>query len=781
MPPLPRALLKSFFQKDDTPTEAQFAAWIDSGLNLVEDRALLGLKLYNSTLIYAIDDTVIFNGFIYRAKVTTTPGIFDGTKWEKITFNALNLVGTWDALDNIPTLQTGLGNKGDYYIVSKSGSTVLNAVTSWQRLDIAVFNGTAWEKVAAAATQALVVSYDNEVSGLNGTDVQDAIDELAAHVDALDTDFGTLESTKADKVTTTVYGRFPGLTLNGDLIDSGLHPTDFLDKTNVVEYSPTLDYHPATKLYVDSTSTQKIIPGLAGNFAALTADGNLADSGRRPGDYLAKDNVTPYEPTSDYNPVTKLFMDTCMAEKTDLAVPALAGSYAALNAQGNLVDSLTSPTDFLSRTNTTVYNPSTAYHPATVKFVLDTVSDPTNITPDSDHNFVTNAQIAIWDAKQDALGFTAVPDSRTVNGHDLTSDVTVTKSDVGLDQVDNTADVDKPLSNDAIAANEVVLAAAESYAADPNNIVQDAAHRFISDTQLATLSTAVQNTLTVNGHALNSNISVTKSDVGLGNVTNFDTTNPANITTDATHRFITDTQLATLSTAVQNTLTVNGHALNSNISVTKSDVGLGNVTNFDTTNPANITTDATHRFITDTQLATLSTAVQNTRTVNGHLLNADVVVTKTDLSLNNVTNDEQMSLKFYLSDETTAFTNDTTSFTTDPAFPLRYCKLNFTVLIAGDYLIEWYYELGSSSSNGRVEGRILLDDVTPDIGIHSELMGISDSPPSNPGYVSVNGFYKKTGLTAADHSIRIQIRKQTSSGPTLMKRVRVKLTLVHRT
>lgn len=40
----------------------------------------------------------------------------------------------------------------------------------------------------------------------------------------------------------------------------------------------------------------------------------------------------------------------------------------------------------------------------------------------------------------------AVPDSRKVNGHPLTADVTITKSDVGLGNVDNTADADKPIS-----------------------------------------------------------------------------------------------------------------------------------------------------------------------------------------------------------------------------------------------------------------------------------------------------------------------------------------------
>lgn len=65
----------------------------------------------------------------------------------------------------------------------------------------------------------------------------------------------------------------------------------------------------------------------------------------------------------------------------------------------------------------------------------------------------------------------AVPTSRTVNGHALTADVTVTKSDVGLGNVDNTADVNKPVSTaqaTAIAAQTFsAVALTNPYAASP--------------------------------------------------------------------------------------------------------------------------------------------------------------------------------------------------------------------------------------------------------------------------------------------------------------------------
>lgn len=55
---------------------------------------------------------------------------------------------------------------------------------------------------------------------------------------------------------------------------------------------------------------------------------------------------------------------------------------------------------------------------------------------------------------------------------------------------------------------------------------------------------------------------------------------------------------------VPTTRTINGYALNGNISLGKSDIGLGNVPNTDATNPANITQSASYRFVTDTEKAT---------------------------------------------------------------------------------------------------------------------------------------------------------------------------------
>ena len=54
-----------------------------------------------------------------------------------------------------------------------------------------------------------------------------------------------------------------------------------------------------------------------------------------------------------------------------------------------------------------------------------------DLTDDSTHRTVTDEQIAAWNGKQDALGYTPVPDTRKVNGKALSADITLTAADVG--------------------------------------------------------------------------------------------------------------------------------------------------------------------------------------------------------------------------------------------------------------------------------------------------------------------------------------------------------------
>ena len=71
---------------------------------------------------------------------------------------ALVYQGAWNASTNTPTLASGVGVSGYYYVVSVAGSTNLDGITDWQVGDWAIFNGAAWQKI----------DQTNTVSSVNG-------------------------------------------------------------------------------------------------------------------------------------------------------------------------------------------------------------------------------------------------------------------------------------------------------------------------------------------------------------------------------------------------------------------------------------------------------------------------------------------------------------------------------------------------------------------------------------------------------------------------------------
>ncbi len=71
---------------------------------------------------------------------------------------ALIYQGTWDASTNTPTLASGVGTKGYLYKVSVAGTTNLDGISTWNVGDIAVFNGTVWDKIDGIATEVLSVN-----------------------------------------------------------------------------------------------------------------------------------------------------------------------------------------------------------------------------------------------------------------------------------------------------------------------------------------------------------------------------------------------------------------------------------------------------------------------------------------------------------------------------------------------------------------------------------------------------------------------------------------------
>jgi hypothetical protein len=123
----------------------------------------------------------------------------------------VNYKGTWNASTNTPTLVSSVGTKGDYYVVSVTGSTNLNGITTWTQGDWAIFNGTAWEKVdntdlvtSVAGRTGAVTLTTADISGLGTIATQAASNvsitggSITGITDLAVSDGGTGASTASD-------------------------------------------------------------------------------------------------------------------------------------------------------------------------------------------------------------------------------------------------------------------------------------------------------------------------------------------------------------------------------------------------------------------------------------------------------------------------------------------------------------------------------------------------------------------------------------------------------
>lgn len=127
---------------------------------------------------------------------------------------------------------------------------------------------------------------------------------------------------------------------------------------------------------------------------------------------------------------------------------------------------------------------------------------------------------------------TLVPQTRTVAGKPLSSNVTLVKADVGLGNVDNTSDANKPVSTlQQTALDAKAPTASPTFTGTVSGVTKGMvglgnvdntsdANKPVSTAQSAAINARVPNTRTVAGKALISDVTLGKADVGLGNVDN---------------------------------------------------------------------------------------------------------------------------------------------------------------------------------------------------------------------------------------------------------------------
>ncbi|MEY2493521.1 MAG: trimeric autotransporter adhesin [Verrucomicrobiota bacterium] len=192
-----------------------------------------------------------------------------------------------------------------------------------------------------------------------------------------------------------------------------------------------------------------------------------------------------------------------------------------------------------------------------------------------------------------------VPVTRTVNGHVLSANVTVTKGDVALGNVDNTSDASKPVSTAQAAADTAVANAAAAALAshtgntsNPHSVTKSQVGLGSADNTsdaAKPVSTAQQTALDLKVNANGTIVSATKTKItydAKGLVTLGADATTADIADASNRRYVTDAQRTViqntsgtntgdqdLSGYVPTTRTVNGHPLTSNVTVSAADAG----------------------------------------------------------------------------------------------------------------------------------------------------------------------------------------------------------------
>ena len=141
--------------------------------------------------------------------------------------------GTWNASTNTPTLASGVGTAGNYYIVSVAGTTNLDGITDWQVGDWAIFQGSVWQKVdntdavvsvnGFTGAVSLTTSNINEGTNLYYTDARARLSVSGGTGISYNSTSGVITNSAPDQTvtltgagTTSISGTYPSFTITSN-------------------------------------------------------------------------------------------------------------------------------------------------------------------------------------------------------------------------------------------------------------------------------------------------------------------------------------------------------------------------------------------------------------------------------------------------------------------------------------------------------------------------------------------------------------------------------------
>jgi hypothetical protein len=252
-------------------------------------------------------------------KFLTTDGSV--LSWDNVA-GGLDYQGTWDASTNTPTLASGVGINGYYYITATAGSTNLDGITDWEIGDWLLFNGTVWQKIdqsnlvtsvnGQTGAVSLTTTNINEGTNLYYTDARARAAISAGTGISYDSATGVVTNASPDQTvsltgagTTSISGTYPNFTItsadstvgtvtsvSGTGTVSGISLSGTVTSSGNLTLGGTLD--------LSSPPTMGNTTPNTGRFTTLTVDDNttLGSSNTDTVTFTARIN-SDFEPATD--------------------------------------------------------------------------------------------------------------------------------------------------------------------------------------------------------------------------------------------------------------------------------------------------------------------------------------------------------------------------------------------------------------------------------------------------------------------------------------------------
>ena len=213
--------------------------------------------------------------------------------WASIAGGGLSYQGTWNASTNTPTLASGTGTNGYYYVVGTSGSTNLDGISDWVAGDWALFNGTIWQKIdqtnlvssvnGQTGAVSLTTSNISEGSNLYYTDARARSALSAGTGISYNSSTGTITNSAPDQTVAltagtgiSTSGTYPNFTITNSAPDQ----TVALTGSGTVSISgtyPNFTITGADQYQGTVTSVAMTVPtGLSVSGTPITSTGTLA-------------------------------------------------------------------------------------------------------------------------------------------------------------------------------------------------------------------------------------------------------------------------------------------------------------------------------------------------------------------------------------------------------------------------------------------------------------------------------------------------------------------------